>query len=77
MPRLVPVHWEVLVRVFKRYGCAYKRKKGSHHVLLCPGARRAIVITEYEEVDVDIIKSNMRTVGMSREEYFELLQEVL
>jgi|APSaa5957512622_1039677.scaffolds.fasta_scaffold19965_5 hypothetical protein len=26
-----------------------------------------------DEVDVDIIKSNMRTVGMSREEYFELL----
>ena len=26
-------------------------------------------------VDVDIIKSNMRTVGMSREQYFDLLNK--
>jgi hypothetical protein len=41
--------------------------------LLFTGAKRAVVIPEYDEIDVDIIKNNMRTVGMSREEYFELL----
>ena len=59
--------------IFQAYGYQYKRKKGSHHVLTYPGAKRAVVIPEYGEVDIDIIKSNMRTVGMSREEYFELL----
>jgi len=29
-----------------------------------PGAKRAIVIPEYDEIDVDIIKNNMRTTGM-------------
>ena len=54
----------------------FKRKKGSHYVFTHPNARRAVVISEYDEIDVDIIKSNMRTVGMSREAYFVLLQRV-
>ena len=58
------------------YGCTYKRKKGSHHVLSYPGAKRAVVIPEYDEIDVEIIKTNMRTVGMSREEYFEFLERI-
>jgi len=73
MPRISPTNWRVQLKVFQAYGCQYKRKKGSHHVLTYPGAKRAVVIPEYGEVDIDIIKSNMRTVGMSREEYFELL----
>lgn len=33
-------------------------------------------IPEYDEIDVEIIKSNMRTVNMSREEYFGLLEKL-
>ena len=58
------------------FGCKHKRKEGSHHVLTCPGAKRAVVIPEYDEIDVEIIKNNMRTVNMSREEYFELLKKI-
>jgi len=39
------------------------------------GVLRPVVIPTYVEVDLDIIKSNMRTAGMTREEYFELLNE--
>jgi predicted RNA binding protein YcfA (HicA-like mRNA interferase family) len=58
------------------YGCQYKRKQGSHHILSCPNAKRAVVIPEYEEIDTEIIKNNMRSAGMSREVYFDLLQKV-
>jgi len=34
-----------------------------------------VVIPVYTEVDVEIIKRNMRTAGMSRERYFELLDQ--
>ena len=34
------------------------------------------MIPEYDEIDVEIIKNNMRTVNMSRDEYFELLDKV-
>lgn len=76
MPRITPVDWKTLVRVFELYGCEYRRKKGSHHILICPGAKRAVVIPEYNEIDVEIIKNNMRTAGMTREEYFDLLKQV-
>jgi len=33
-------------------------------------------LSEYDEIDVEIIKNNMRTVGMTREQYFDLLKKV-
>ena len=76
MAKISPTDWKTQLRVFKSYGCRYKRKKGSHHVLTYPGAKRAVVIPEYDEIDVDIIKNNMRTVNMTREEYFDLLNNI-
>lgn len=75
MPRIYPVPWKILLKVFQLYGCEYKRKEGSHHVLTLPGSKRSVVIPEYDEIEVEIIKNNMRTVNMSREEYFELLKK--
>jgi len=75
-PRITPLDWRPLVRVFELFGCQYRRKTGSHHILICPSARCAVVIPEYDEIDPDIIKNNMRTAGMTREEYFELLERV-
>lgn len=73
MPRISATDWRTQIKIFQAYGCKYKRKKGSHHVLTYPGAKRAVVIPEYDEIDLDIIKNNMRTVGMSRDDYFRLL----
>ena len=76
MPRIFPTDWNTQIKIFTAYGCKYIRKKGSHHVLSCPGAKRAVIIPEYKEIGVDIIKNNMRTVGMTRDEYFALVKEV-
>lgn len=32
MPRITPVDWKTLVKVFELYGCLYRRKEGSHHI---------------------------------------------
>jgi predicted RNA binding protein YcfA (HicA-like mRNA interferase family) len=76
MAKLTATDWKTQIKIFEAYGCRYKRKKGSHHVLTYPGAKRAVVIPEYDEIDIDIIKNNMRTVGMSRDDYFRLLDAV-
>ncbi|MBI3599374.1 MAG: type II toxin-antitoxin system HicA family toxin [Nitrospinae bacterium] len=76
MPRITPVDYKTLLRIFQKFGCQYKRKEGSHHILTYPGAKRAVVIPEYNEIDVEIIKNNMRTVGMTREQYFDLLNKI-
>ena len=41
-----------------------------------PGIARPVVIPKYAEVGRDIIQSNMRTAGISRERYLQLLKEV-
>ena len=76
MTKIYPTDWKTQIKIFELFGCRYKRKKGSHHVLTFPSAKRAVVIPEYKEIDVDIIKNNMRTVGMTREEYFVLLEKI-
>ena len=76
MPRLYPTAWRTQLKIFELFGCTYVRKKGSHHILRCPESKRAVVIPEYDEIDVDIIKNNMQTAGMSRKRYFELIDKV-
>lgn len=39
-----------------------------------PGIKRPLAIPMYEAVPVFIIKNLLRTAGMTRERYFELLQ---
>jgi hypothetical protein len=38
-----------------------------------PGVRRPLVIQKKREIQVFIIQNLLRTAGMSRERYFELL----
>ncbi len=73
MPRIIPVHWKVLICIFKKAGFSFDRQKGSHMLLTKAGISRPISIPTYEEVDVEIIKRNMKTAGMSRETYFTYL----
>ncbi len=74
-PRITPVHWKILEKIFLLDGFVYKRTKGDHRVYEKAGVIRPIVIPTYDEVDDDIIHSNMRTAGMSRERYFQLLKQ--
>jgi len=74
MPRLAPKHYRVLQKIFERVGFKVKRTRGSHIIMNKPGIDRPIVIPKYDEVDVDIIKANLRTAQLSREEYFKLLE---
>ncbi|MDE2904059.1 MAG: type II toxin-antitoxin system HicA family toxin [Chloroflexota bacterium] len=71
--RLTPLHWRELVRVFEADGFQEERRRGSHIVLTKRGVGRPVVIPQYRTVGLDIIKSNMRTAGMSRQRFFELL----
>ncbi len=74
-PRIGPVHWKVLECVFLRVGFQFERQRGDHRVYTRPDCLRPIVIPTYNEIDPDIILSNMRTAGMGRDEYFRLLRD--
>lgn len=75
MPRITPIHWRVLERVFLAAGFEFARQEGSHRSYTKPGLIRPIVIPTYDEVPVSIIRNNLKTANISRDEYFRLLQE--
>ncbi len=77
MPRITPVHFRTLVKIFELDGFTVQRQRGDHIVMTKPGARRPVVIkTSPRKVPVTHIRTNMTTAGMGRERYFELLDQV-
>lgn len=76
MPRITPVHYKKLIKVFEADDWQYNRTKGDHFIYVKPGCKRAVVVPKRKDVAVYIIKSNLRTAGISRKRYFELLKKV-
>jgi predicted RNA binding protein YcfA (HicA-like mRNA interferase family) len=76
LPRLVPQHWTILERIFLAAGFRFARQQGSHRSYVKAGIARPVVIPAYDEVPVAIIRNNLRTAGISRDEYFDLLNKV-
>ena len=76
MSRLTPIDWRTLERVFVAAGFHFARQEGSHRSYVREGVARPIVIPTYSEVPVFIVRNNLRTAGLSRDEYFRLLEQV-
>lgn len=76
MPRLIPIDYRKLAKVFKEKGFVYTRTKGDHLVYQKEGLLRPVIIPKYKQVPEFIILKNLKTAGISREEYLELLKEI-
>ena len=74
MPRITPIHWRDLERVFLAAGFRFARQEGSHRSYVKESISRPIVIPTYTEVPISIIRNNLKTAGISRDEYFRLLE---
>jgi len=76
MPRITPVKWQVLKKIFELDGFVEDRIKGDHISMVKPGVIRPVIIPKYSSIGLDIIQSNMRTAGMSRDQYFKYHKQV-
>jgi predicted RNA binding protein YcfA (HicA-like mRNA interferase family) len=76
--KITPIHYQDLIRVFEHAGFTIQRKRGDHIIMTKKGIKRPIVIKSSPRlVPVTHIRTNMTTAGLSREQYFQLLEEVL
>ncbi len=76
MSGLKPVPWKTLERVFLKAGFKFERQVGSHRTYSKEGVLRPIVIPAHStEVTIGVIKNNLKTACLSREEYLKLLDE--
>ena len=71
MTRITTINWKILECIFFKTGLTFKRQAVSHRSYVKPDVIRPIVIPTYKEVDVMIIKSNLKTAKMSRDDYFK------
>jgi len=63
------------MKVFEKAGFSCVRIEGDYYVYTKEGVIRPIVIPDWREIPVFIIKNNLRSANISREEYFTLLAE--
>jgi hypothetical protein len=49
--------------------------EGDHMIFTKRGVIRPVVVPKHAAVPVFVIKNNLRTAGISRERYFELLDK--
>jgi predicted RNA binding protein YcfA (HicA-like mRNA interferase family) len=76
MPKIISIPANKLRKVFEKAGFKCVRIEGDHFVYTKEGVTRPVVIPNWKEVPVFIIKNNLRTAGILREEYFALLEKV-
>jgi len=77
MPKITPIHYQKLIKVFELDGFQIARQRGDHIMMTKQGVRRPIVIkTSPRKVPVTHIRTNLNTAGISRERYFDLLKKV-
>lgn len=77
MPKITPVDYRILIRVFERDGFVVSRRKGDHILMTKPGVHRPLVIkSSPQQVPVIHIRTNLTTAGISRDRYFALLEQV-
>ena len=75
--KITPVHYTVLIKVFELEGFKVSREKGDHIIMTRTGIKRPLVIKKSPKMlPVTHIRTNMTTAEISRERYFELLDEV-
>ncbi|MQL51403.1 type II toxin-antitoxin system HicA family toxin [Desulfofundulus thermobenzoicus] len=75
--KITPIHYTLLIRIFELDGFTISRKAGDHIIMKKSGIKRPLVIkTSPRLVPVTHIRTNMQTAGMSREKFFNLLDQV-
>jgi len=75
MPSIRPIQFQRLVRVFEQDGFRYNRQVGDHLIYTREGSKRPLVIPKYWEAPVFIIKNLLRTAGVGRDRYLEMLRK--
>lgn len=76
MPGIVPIDWKNFEKFLKFVGCNLVREKGDHRIWGRSGLKRPVVIPRSSKIPVFVIRNNLRVLGISVQEYLDILQKV-
>lgn len=75
MPKISSVHWKQFEKFLFSVGCEFKREKGDHRVYWKRGINRPVIVPRDKQLPPFIILNNLRTLGISRDDYLKFLQK--
>lgn len=76
MPSLRPVHHKTFEKFLKYIGCSFVRQRGDHQVWNRSDLIRPIIVRVKKDLPVFEIKSNLRTLKMSTQEYLNIVEQL-
>ncbi len=76
MPALRPLHYRKFEQFLLKVGCRLIRQEGDHRVWNRSDLLRPVIVRAKKDLPVFEIKSNLRTLRVSTEEYLNMLDEL-
>ena len=76
MATLRSISWKKFDKFVRYVGCHFERKRGDHRVYQRSDLKRPVIFPEDEDVPVFIIRNNLRTLGISHNEYLAILEKI-
>jgi predicted RNA binding protein YcfA (HicA-like mRNA interferase family) len=73
MLSLRPLHYKKFERFLKEIGCKLIRQEGDHRVWSRSDIIRPVIVRVKKDLPVFEIKSNLRTLNISTQEYLNLI----
>ncbi len=74
--RITPISWKKFEKFLFFIGCVFVREKGDHRVYSKVGLKRPIIVPRNDQLPVFVIKNNINLLGLSNEEYLEILKNI-
>lgn len=76
MAALRPIHYSKFEKFLKEVGCHLARQRGDHRAWDRSDLIRPVIVRTKKDLPVMEIKSNLRTLGISTEEYLRVIEQV-
>lgn len=76
MAALKPVHYRKFEKFLLKIGCRLVRKAGDHRIWDRSDLIRPVIVRAKKDLPVFEIKSNLRTLRISTQEYLNILEGI-
>ena len=74
--KLAGIHWKKFEKFLLVVGCKFVSEEGDHRKYLKPGILRLIIVPREKDLPQFIILNNLRTLGISRDEYLKIISNL-
>ena len=76
MAALRPIRYSKFEKFLKAVGCHLVRQVGDHRVWDRPDLIRPVIVRTKKDLPIMEIKSNLRTLGISTQEYLNIIEKI-